>query len=32
MHNVYRDPAYAGVVMELKQELQRLRDELGDYE
>lgn len=32
MHNVYTDPAYAGVVVELKAELQRLRDELGDYE
>ena len=32
MYNVYADPAYAGVVVELKQELQRLRDALGDYE
>ena len=32
MHNVYEDPAYTGIVAELKAELQRLRDELGDYE
>ena len=32
MHNVYADPAYAGVVEELKAELERLRDELEDYE
>ena len=32
MHNVYPDAAYADVVAELKQELQRLRNELGDDE
>ena len=32
MNNVYADPEYTGVVAELKVELQRLRDELGDYE
>ena len=32
MYNVYADPAYAGVVVELKAELEQLRDELGDYE
>lgn len=32
MHNVYTDPAYAGIVVELQQELQRLREELEDYE
>ena len=32
MHNVYAAPAYAGIVVELKAELQRLRDELEDYE
>ena len=32
MHNVYADPAYAGVVVKLKAELERLRDELEDYE
>ena len=32
MQNVYGDPAYAGVVIELKAELERLWDELGDYE
>ncbi|MAT73942.1 hypothetical protein CMK14_02145 [Candidatus Poribacteria bacterium] len=28
-HNVYRDPAYAEVVSELKTELNRLRSEIG---
>ena len=32
MQNVYADPAYAAVVVELKAELERLRDTLGDYE
>ncbi len=32
MHNVYTDPAYVDVVVELKAELERLRNELGDYE
>jgi arylsulfatase A-like enzyme len=32
MYNVYADPAYAGVVAELKAELERLRGALGDYE
>ena len=32
MQNVYVAPAYADVVVELKAELERLRDELGDYE
>ena len=32
MHNVYADPAYANVVVELKTELERFRDDLGDYE
>ena len=32
INNVYADPAYVEIVVELKQELQRLRDELGDYE
>ena len=31
MHNVYKDPAYANVVVELKAELERLRDALEDY-
>lgn len=31
MQNVYADPAYADVVVELKAELERLRDELEDY-
>jgi hypothetical protein len=30
MKNVYDDPAYAGVVKELKKELQKLRKELED--
>jgi arylsulfatase A-like enzyme len=30
MHSVYDDPAYAGVVTELKAELKRLREDLGD--
>ena len=30
LHNVYHDPAYAGVVTELKAELTRLRREIGD--
>ena len=32
MHNVYTAPAYVDVVVELKAELERLRDELEDYE
>ncbi len=32
MHSVYDDPAYAGVVAELKEELARLRSEVGDQE
>jgi len=32
MQNVYADPVYAEVVVELKAELERLRDELRDYE
>lgn len=32
MQNVYADPAYADVVVELKAELERLREELEDYE
>ena len=32
MHNVYADPAYASIVMDLKVELEQLRDDLGDYE
>ena len=32
MQNVYGDPAYADVVVELKAELERLRDELADCE
>ncbi len=32
MNNVYTQAAYAGAVVELKGELQRLRDELEDYE
>lgn len=30
MHNLIDDPAYAGVVRELKDELHRLQDEVGD--
>ncbi len=30
MNNVYADPAYVAVVVELKQELERLQQELGD--
>jgi len=30
MNNVYHDPAYAGLVKELKAELMRLKQELGD--
>lgn len=30
MNNIYADPAYADVVADLKQELLRLKDELGD--
>ena len=30
LRNVYNNPSYAGVVKELKQELLRLKDELGD--
>ena len=32
MQNVYTEPAYADIVVELKAELERLRDEFGDYE
>lgn len=32
MQNVYANPAYADVVVALKAELERLRNELGDYE
>lgn len=32
MHNVYADPAYTGIVVGLKAELERLRGELEDYE
>ena len=32
INNVYADPAYAGVVVELKAELEQLRAELEDYE
>lgn len=32
MRNIYADPAYAEVVVELKAELERLWDALGDYE
>lgn len=32
MQNVYADPSYADVVVELKAELERLRNELEDYE
>jgi arylsulfatase A-like enzyme len=32
MHNVYADPAYADVVMQLKSELLRLKEELGDQD
>ncbi len=32
MQNVYANPAYADIVVELKAELEQLRDELGDYE
>ena len=32
MQSVYADPAYADIVVELKAEVERLRDELGDYE
>ena len=32
MQNVYTDPSYADVVVELKAELEQLRNELGDYE
>lgn len=32
MHNVYGDPSYAGVIVELKAELERLRNALGDCE
>ena len=30
MHNVYNDPAYLDALRELKAELRRLQDELGD--
>lgn len=30
LHNVYNDPAYADVIPELKEELLRLKEELGD--
>ncbi len=30
MHNLYHDPAYAGVVKQLKAELARLQQEVGD--
>jgi arylsulfatase A-like enzyme len=30
LHNVYHDPAYAGVVEELRAELRRLQEQLGD--
>ena len=32
MHNIYPESAYAEVVVELKAELERLRDALGDHE
>ena len=32
MHSVYGDPAYAGVIADLKEELARLRSEVGDQE
>jgi len=31
MRSVYDDPAYAPVVAELKAELRRLRDQVGDH-
>jgi arylsulfatase A-like enzyme len=30
MHNLYGDPAYAGVVKQLKAELAKLQDQVGD--
>ncbi len=32
LFSVYNDPAYAGVVKDLKRELERLRKELGDHD